>query len=177
MTAKRSEAAAQTFHGILSACEPLRPFPSRKLNAGQARLIRLVNIVAVCLLAVAVPVAPRAMTCIAPHSNLNDALAEAEYVFVGLLATARPAHDGSVIKGTFEVVKEIKGSRLVDPTFETMVNKGSGCGLDVRLGSRYVVFANSGGASIVILPSTMLVDQNDYVSSWVARLLDDKAAW
>ena len=159
------------------AADPLRPFPSRNLSAEQVPLMRIVKIVAVCLLVLAVPAAPQAMTCIGPHSDLNDALAEAEYVFVGLLATASSTHDGSVINGTFEVIREIKGSQLVDPSFEAIVNKGSGCGLDLKLGGPYIVFAISGGASIIILPSTTLIDRNDYVSSWVTRLLDDRAAW
>lgn len=129
---------------------------------------KIATILAIIILS---PVTSLASSCIAPEANLNVALSDADFVFVGELSSADLSVSG-LVRGVFEVVDVIKGKSPKDLPFETLVDYGSACGREVRRGARYIVFATAAASSVVLSHNTRLVNSSNYVNAWVSRILD-----
>lgn len=113
-----------------------------------------------------------AMTCIAPYPDLDAALAAEDHVFVARLVQAEFTHRRTVVQGTFEVLDVIKGARDINRvSFEAMVDRGEGCGLDVVLNARYIVFLTAPRGYVNIGPNTVRLDGNASAQLWVSRML------
>lgn len=139
--------------------------------ANRKMIIGLVLVAHLC--AASLPGTAAAMTCIAPHGSFDDALSEAEFVFVGQLAEATYSHRKTVVTGRFDIHEVIKGPRIDDHWFETMVRPKTDCGIFVDKGGRYLVFANSGPVSLLILPDTTQLEGNEAAEQWLKLHLTD----